>query len=93
MSGEKAMDRKGYYGEWGGAFIPAGTRAADLGQIYEERISPAAKREFQTDRIRLYNAQYQWFAGLALFLLMLDTIIGDRPPRRDSSPHEKGAET
>lgn len=66
----------------GGAFIPVGTRSVDLARVYDEKIAPATKREFQTTRLRLYNAQYQWFAGLALVLLMLDTVIGDRRPRR-----------
>ncbi|UCD75932.1 MAG: VWA domain-containing protein [Phycisphaerales bacterium] len=73
----------------GGAFIPVGTRSVDLGQIYEERIAPAAKREFETSRIRLYNAQYQWFAGLALALLMLEMIIGSRRSRPDLPSNRK----
>lgn len=63
----------------GGAFVPAGTRAVDLGRVYEQRIAPAAKREFGTTQIRRYHAQYQWFAALALLLLIAETLIGDRP--------------
>ena len=62
----------------GGAFIPVGERTVDMGEVYQQRIAPVAKREFQTTHIRRYTARYQWFAGLALALLLIDTVMTDR---------------
>ena len=52
-----------------------------------ERIEPATKREFDTARIQRYNVQYQWFAGIALALLLVESCIGARrAPRRGVVP-------
>ncbi len=63
----------------GGAYIPAGTKSIDLGQVlYEERIAKAEQREFETSRIEQRKVQFQWFAGLALLLLLIETFMTDR---------------
>lgn len=63
----------------GGAYIPAGTKSIDLGQVlYEERIAKADQREFETSRIEQRKVQFQWFAGLALLLLLIETFMSDR---------------
>lgn len=64
-----------------GAYVPAGTRPVDLGRVYEERIAPATKRDFGTARIRQYHVQFQWFAGLALALLLIEMLVADRRTR------------
>lgn len=62
----------------GGAYIPAGTSQVDMGQIYQQKIATAELREFETTRIKRYDAQYQWFAGLAFVLLMMESLMTDR---------------
>lgn len=63
----------------GGAYIPAGTKSIDLGQVlYEERIAKAEQREFETSRIEQRKVQFQWFAGLALLLLLIEVFMTDR---------------
>jgi Ca-activated chloride channel family protein len=63
----------------GGAFIPAGTAAVDMARVYQEKVAPAvAGREIESRRVRRYNARYQWFAGLALILLLAESLISDR---------------
>jgi len=59
----------------GGAFIPAGTTQIDLGQIYQQKIAGTEKREFEASRVQRYKVRYQWFAGLALLLVMVETMI------------------
>lgn len=66
----------------GGAFIPAGTSQIDLGQVYERKIAAAEGRDFEASRIQRYKVRYQWFAGLALLLLLIETMI--REVRADS---------
>lgn len=62
----------------GGVYIPAGTSNIDLGQLYLDRIAPEETREFETSRIERYHVRFQWFAGLALALLMAETLMTDR---------------
>ena len=67
----------------GGAFIPAGDRQVDMAAIFNERISPATNRRFETTRIQVYRVQYQWFAGAALLLLLIETLMTDRKSIRE----------
>ena len=63
----------------GGAYIPAGTKNIDLGQVlYQDRIAKAEQREFETSRVERHKVQYQWFAGLALLLLLIETCVNER---------------
>ncbi len=62
----------------GGAYIPAGTSQVDLGQIYEQKIATSELREFEASRIKRYDVQYQWFAGLAFILLMIESLMAER---------------
>ena len=63
----------------GGAYIPAGTKMIDLGQLlYEDRIAQEERREFEAGRVELRHVQYQWFAAVALLLLLIETWMSDR---------------
>lgn len=66
----------------GGAYIPAETSAVDLADAYHQFIAPAESREFETSRIKVYDPQYQWFAGLALGLLLVEMWMSERKPIR-----------
>lgn len=62
----------------GGAFVPVGTNTIDVARVFDEKIAPATKRQFETTRIQRFQVRYQWFAGLALALLMLQSLLTDR---------------
>jgi Ca-activated chloride channel homolog len=63
----------------GGSYIPAGVKFIDLGQLlYEDRIAREERREFEAGRVELHRVQYQWFAGAALLLLLVETWMSDR---------------
>ncbi len=62
----------------GGAYVPVGTGTVDIARLYEDRIEPAARRELDAATVRSHHAQYQWFAGLALALLLVESWMGDR---------------
>ncbi len=62
----------------GGAFIPAGTQQLDLAAIYQQRIAPVVKREFETTHLKQYHVRYQWFVGLALIALLIESWMSDR---------------
>ncbi|MHC5024731.1 MAG: hypothetical protein ACYTGG_12640, partial [Planctomycetota bacterium] len=61
----------------GGAFVPAGTAAVDMGRIYAERLEPTGSREFQAMQVQRREPRYQWFAGLALVVLLIESFLGD----------------
>jgi Ca-activated chloride channel family protein len=61
----------------GGAFIPVGTSRVDMARVYEQWIQPRAEREFDTTTIRYRHPQFQWFAGAALVLLLIESFMLD----------------
>lgn len=62
----------------GGLFVPAGTGYADMQTIYEQRIEDLARRELDAISTTYHHAQYQWFAGAALVLLIIETALGNK---------------
>lgn len=64
----------------GGAHIPAGTRAYDLGQIYEDHLAGLARGEAEIDgkRKQLHD-RYQIPLALAIVCLVAETLIPAYP--------------
>ncbi len=69
----------------GGAFLPVGVGTVDMGHVYTNRIEPVAKREFETATVKRHDPQFQWFAGMALALLLIESLIGDRRSARHAA--------
>jgi Ca-activated chloride channel homolog len=61
--------------ESGGAYIPAGTKAYDLGQIYEDHLANLKQAEFKTERRKRYREQFQLFAAIGVILLLVQMSI------------------
>lgn len=62
-----------------GAYIPVGTADVDMGRVlYEDRIAQAEGRELESRRVERLHVRYQWFAGLALVLLVTEMLLSDR---------------
>jgi Ca-activated chloride channel homolog len=59
----------------GGAHIPAGTKAYDLGQIYEDHLANLARGEEENQKRKRFQERYQIFLGLGLALLALERMI------------------
>jgi len=59
----------------GGAYIPAGTKTYDLGQIYEDHLSGLAHGELRTEQRRRYHERFQWFLLLGLGLLLVEMTV------------------
>jgi Ca-activated chloride channel family protein len=79
----------------GGAYIPAGTANVDMGEVYEEVVAATGRREFETVAARRTLPQFQWFAGLALVLLVVEGCLGLRGRRigdRDTVRAQGGAQ-
>ncbi len=61
-----------------GAYFPVGTRDADFRQVYDLVTQKVESRELEATRKEVYYARFQWFAGAALLLLLLETLMTDR---------------
>lgn len=59
----------------GGAYIPARTRAYDLGQVYVDHLAGLARGATQTDKHQRYAHRFQWFIGLGIVLLLVETLL------------------
>ncbi|WP_345092586.1 VWA domain-containing protein [Bremerella cremea] len=65
-----------------GAYIPAGTKQVDMGDIYHSYVQQVEAQDFETARINSYVPRYQWFVGLSLLLLLTDTLLSTVSPKR-----------
>ncbi len=61
-----------------GAWIPAGTKQVDMADIYRSYVGNIEQAEFETARINSDIPRHQWFIGLALLLLVIETLLLDR---------------
>lgn len=61
----------------GGAYVRATKQVIGLEEIVKS-INEMEKAELTTMRYEEYNEQYQWFVGVALTLLLLDSLILSR---------------
>ena len=61
--------------ETDGAYIPAGTKRVNMADVYHGYIAGIEQTEFETARIDAYVPRFQWFAGAALALLILEVWI------------------
>ena len=59
----------------GGANIQAGTKAYDLGQVYEDHLANLARGEEENQKRKRFREQYQIFLGLGIALLALERMI------------------
>ena len=78
-------------GESNGAYIPAGTRRVNMGDVYHNYVANVEQTEFETAKINSYVARYQWFAVPAVALLLLEVYLSTRPAKRpaDAQNDEK----
>ena len=61
-----------------GAYIPAGTSNLNLNEIYQDVIAGGQGRDLEIARIEEHIPRYQWFAALALLLVLIDAFMSDR---------------
>ncbi len=71
-----------------GAYVPARTRAYDLGSIYEEHLSKLTRGEVQAEKRKRYREQFQLFGGIGLALLLIEMLIPRHRQERTVSPNE-----
>ena len=71
--------------ETDGAYIPAGTKRVDMGDVYHGYVANVEQTEFETAKINAYIARFQWFAIPALALLLLEVFMSTRRTRMRST--------
>jgi Ca-activated chloride channel family protein len=65
----------------GGEYHPSGQVTATqrtLEWIYTERLAPLEKRAMEKKQVRRHYARFHWLAGVALLLLVIESLIGER---------------
>jgi len=68
--------------ETNGAYVPAGTKQVNMADVYHGYIANIEQKEFETARINSYVARFQWFAAIALVLLLMEIILSTWPRRK-----------
>jgi Ca-activated chloride channel homolog len=71
--------------ETDGAYVPAGTKQVNMADVYHRYIADVEQEEFETARINEYEAQFQWFLGVGLVLLLLEIALTTWPARRKAA--------
>ena len=70
-----------------GAYVPASTRAYDLGRIYDQHLAKLTRGEIRAEKRKRYREQFQWFGGIGLVLLLSEMLIprirGKREQRQE----------
>ena len=62
----------------GGKYLPVATGSIDLGEVYLDLIASADKKKFETETIKRYEEKFQIFLGIAVVLLVMEGLIGER---------------
>lgn len=60
------------------AYIPAGTKHVNMADVYHGYVANVEQTEFETAKINVYEARFQWFAVPALALLLLEVVLSTR---------------
>ena len=77
--------------ETDGAYVPAGTKQVNMSDVYHSYIAGVEQTEFETARINLYEARFQWFLVPALVLLLLEIALTTWPARQSVGAHRAAA--
>jgi len=66
----------------GGAYFGAATRDLDFREVYRVINAKVRERELEVSQKRVLIPRFMWFAGAALAVLMLETLIAKRRAAR-----------
>lgn len=70
-----------------GVYVPAGTKAYDLGQLYEDHLKGRHAADAKEQRRERLSEQYQLFLALALACLLLELLVRPYPaPAQAEAP-------
>ena len=61
-----------------GVFIPVRTYLADLAELYRDYIATSEKHEMESKESKVWSELFQFFLGIAIVLLMVEFLLGER---------------
>jgi Ca-activated chloride channel family protein len=67
----------------GGAYVPARTRAYDLGSIYQERLAQLTRGEISAEKRQRYGERFQIFLAAGFVLLLFETLVPRYPRQKE----------
>jgi Ca-activated chloride channel family protein len=59
----------------GGAYVPARTRAYDLGVVYRDHLSPLTRGEISAEKRKRHGERFQIFLLAGFVLLLLESLV------------------
>lgn len=62
----------------GGAFIQAGTAQVDMAAVCRDTLGELDRVDQQSSVVKRQTPRFQWFAGAALLLLLVESLVTDR---------------
>ncbi|MDD5759531.1 MAG: VWA domain-containing protein [Desulfobulbaceae bacterium] len=62
----------------GGRYLPVATGVINLGQVYQDLIRSADKKELEAKSTEQYEEKFQIFLAVAFCLLVLEGVLGER---------------
>jgi len=62
----------------GGAFVQAGTAQVDMAAVCQDALSGLDRVDQQSSLVKRQTPRFQWFAGAALLLLIVESLVTDR---------------
>jgi len=74
-----------------GVFVPAGTRAYDLGELYDTYLKGRRGADGKEQKRLRLSEQFQMFLGLAILLLLGEMLIRSYPPSVEETPAPRPA--
>ena len=61
-----------------GIFVPVKTNLVELDQLYTKYILPSGKREVESKESKIWSELFQFFLGMAIVLLILESLLGEK---------------
>jgi Ca-activated chloride channel family protein len=68
-----------------GAYIPAKTRAYDLGQVYSQHLAGLTRGTINAERRKRYRERFQLFVVVGLAAILLEMVVPGYPRKRRES--------
>ena len=72
-----------------GAYIPAGTKRVNMADVYHGYVAKVEQTEFETAKIDAYVPRFQWFAGAALFSLLIEVWLTSGGKRKRTARNQR----
>ena len=66
----------------GGRYLNVATGTIDLGEVYQQLIASADRKELESQTVERYDEKFQIFLTIAVIFLCVEWAISDRTKER-----------